>query len=163
MWYYQRGDVLIVGVHSDSVVNDKKGMNLPLLSLHERVLSVSGCKYVDDVLICAPYEISPEMIASLGIDEVVHGTQTCSGADGSSQEYEYCPVDDPRYDHAKNAGMFHVMKVHSNFRLERIFRRIMTDHETFQVRFERKMEAETNHLKQKYGDIVVDCEKEVTV
>jgi glycerol-3-phosphate cytidylyltransferase-like family protein len=33
-------------------------MNLPIMTLHERVLSVLGCKYVDDVLIDAPYMIS---------------------------------------------------------------------------------------------------------
>lgn len=33
-------------------------MNLPIMTLHERVLSVLGCKYVDDVLIDAPYTIT---------------------------------------------------------------------------------------------------------
>ena len=33
-------------------------MHLPIMTLHERVLSVLGCKYVDDVLIDAPYSIS---------------------------------------------------------------------------------------------------------
>ena len=39
-------------------VNKHRGMNLPIMTLHERVLSVLGCKYVDDVLIDAPYTIS---------------------------------------------------------------------------------------------------------
>ena len=58
-----RGDYLIVGVHSDVVVNKHQGSNLPIMNLHERVLSVLGCKFVDDVLIDAPYVITPEMIA----------------------------------------------------------------------------------------------------
>ena len=136
-----------MGVHSDSVVNSKKGMNLPLLNVHERVLSVNGCRYVDDVLIDAPYEISPEMIASLGIKEVVHGM-----VDGRDALDEYCSVDDPRYNHVKDAGIFHVMKnCQSDFQLGTIFQRIKKNQETFQERFNRKMEAETNHLKQKYG------------
>ena len=46
------------------------------MNLHERVLSVLGCKYVNDVLIDAPVEVTPDMIASLRITEVVRGTES---------------------------------------------------------------------------------------
>ena len=49
------------------------------MNLHERVLSVLGCKYVNDVLIDAPSEVTPDMIASLRIKEVVHGTESDDG------------------------------------------------------------------------------------
>lgn len=49
---------LIVGVHNDQIVNKYRGGNFPIMNLHERVLSVLGCKYVDDVLIDAPYLIT---------------------------------------------------------------------------------------------------------
>lgn len=49
---------LIVGVHNDQIVNKHRGGNFPIMNLHERVLSVLGCKYVDDVLIDAPYQIT---------------------------------------------------------------------------------------------------------
>ena len=77
----QRGDFLIVGIHGDSVVNKRRGGNLPLMNLHERVLSVLGCKYVNDVLIDAPLGMTPDMIASLKITEVVHGTEFEDGTD----------------------------------------------------------------------------------
>lgn len=35
---------MIVGVHNDNVVNQQRGSNLPIMNLHERVLSVLGCK-----------------------------------------------------------------------------------------------------------------------
>lgn len=57
-------------------MNKRRGGNLPLMNLHERVLSVLGCKYINDVLIDAPLEITPDMIASLKITEVVHGTES---------------------------------------------------------------------------------------
>lgn len=38
------GDFLIVGLHSDSVVNRTQGSNYPIMNLHERVLSVLACK-----------------------------------------------------------------------------------------------------------------------
>lgn len=138
---------MVVGIHSDTVVNQQKGMNLPLLNLHERVLSVNGCRFVDDVVIDAPYEITPEMIASLRISEVVHGTCGDGGED-------YCSMQDPRYRHAKAAGIFHVMKCQSDFQMENIFKRIQKNQETFQARFDRKMRAETDHLKEKYGSVV---------
>ena len=57
-------------------MNKRRGGNLPLMNLHERVLSVLGCKYMNDVLIDAPLEITPDMIASLKITEVVHGSES---------------------------------------------------------------------------------------
>jgi ethanolamine-phosphate cytidylyltransferase len=38
------GDFLIVGLHTDPVVNKYKGGNYPIMNLHERVLSVLACK-----------------------------------------------------------------------------------------------------------------------
>lgn len=52
------GDYLIAGVHSDEVVNAQRGFNMPIMNLNERVLSVLGCAYVNDVLIDAPLRIT---------------------------------------------------------------------------------------------------------
>lgn len=38
------GDYLIVGLHTDPVVNQYKGSNYPIMNLHERTLSVLACK-----------------------------------------------------------------------------------------------------------------------
>lgn len=68
------GDYVIVGVHNDAVVNQHCGTNLPIMNLQERVLSVLGCKFVDDVLIDAPPVITKEMIDYLHIHLVVKGS-----------------------------------------------------------------------------------------
>ena len=47
----QFGDYVIVGVHSDSVVNALRGHHFPIMNLHERVLSVLGCKV--NLIYCA--------------------------------------------------------------------------------------------------------------
>lgn len=52
------GDYLIAGVHSDEVVNAQRGLNMPIMNLNERVLSVLGCAYVNDVLIDAPLKMT---------------------------------------------------------------------------------------------------------
>ena len=41
----QLGDYLLVGVHSDAVVNRHRGQNLPILNQQERVLSVLACRF----------------------------------------------------------------------------------------------------------------------
>lgn len=46
------GDFLIVGLHTDPVVNRYKGSNYPIMNLHERVLSVLACKVKCIILIC---------------------------------------------------------------------------------------------------------------
>jgi ethanolamine-phosphate cytidylyltransferase len=136
---FQRGDYLLVGVHGDPVVNRVQGMNLPLMNLHERVLSVLGCRYVSDVLIDAPYEITPEMIASLNITEVVRGaTPDDSDEDG-------------RYKHAKKAGIFTVIARPSDFSIGSIIERIHHNQEVFQAKFQKKMKAERQFYEEKHS------------
>ena len=106
-------------------------------------MSVLGCRYVDDVLIDAPYEISSEMIASLRISEVIHGAGDTDG--------ELCSEEDERYRHAKEQGVFHSLKNSSDFSLKTIFDRVSKHQDTFRARFEKKMMSETQHYKQKYG------------
>jgi len=69
-------DYLIVGVHDDKVVNKYKGEYHPVANLHERVLGVLSCKYVDEVVIGAPFVISKEMIAAQGIGAVFQGVES---------------------------------------------------------------------------------------
>jgi len=138
----ERGDYLIVGIHGDAVVNRMQGMNLPLMNLHERVLSVLGCRYVDDVLIDAPYEITQEMIASLNIVEVVRRRRKVQ--DGSSTEAE-----ENRYRHAKEAGILKIIDCESDFQLGNVIQRIQMNQEKFQAKFERKMDAERAYMESK--------------
>lgn len=46
----QLGDYLIVGLHTDPVVNKYKGGNYPIMNIHERVLSVLACKVKQKIL-----------------------------------------------------------------------------------------------------------------
>ena len=62
---------LIVGICSDEDVTDYK--RKPILSMKERIKSVKGCKYVDEVLGDAPIRVDKEWIEKYKIDLVVHG------------------------------------------------------------------------------------------
>jgi ethanolamine-phosphate cytidylyltransferase len=72
------GTYLIVGIYDDETVNDLKGSNYPIMNLHERVLNVCSCKWVDDVVIGAPREISEDMIKTLNIKIIAQGSHTSS-------------------------------------------------------------------------------------
>lgn len=138
----QRGDYLVVGIHGDSVVNNELGMNLPLLNLHERVLSVLGCRYVSDVLIDAPYHITSDMIASLKISEVI-----CI----DSNTYPGAPRGlDARFDEVRRAGILSLLESPSEFNMGRIVQRIQQNHEAVQARIEAKMEAERSFYRGKH-------------
>jgi len=143
----QRGDYLIVGIHGDTTVNSRRGQNLPLMNLHERVLSVLGCKYVDDVLIDAPFEVTADMVASLRITEVVHGTVTDDGGffDGDSG--------DGRYDHMRKMGIFKTIESPNNFKLMSILTRIRRKQEHFQAKIDRKKRAEREWFDNKHGKV----------
>lgn len=68
------GTYLVVGIHEDREVNRIKGSNFPVMNLHERVLGVLACKYVDEVVIGAPYTVGKDLMQhSFNISLVVHG------------------------------------------------------------------------------------------
>lgn len=138
----KRGDYLIVGVHGDALVNKMRGSNLPLMNLHERVLSLLGCRFVDDVVIDAPYTITNDMIASLNISEVVHGNITDSpgGVD-----------DGDRYLVPEQKGILHIINSPSKFTMSNIVTRIKRNQDTFQAKFERKMKAENEYYDERYN------------
>lgn len=49
-----QGDFLLVGLHPDESVQERRGPHLPIMNVHERSLSVLSCKFVDEVIIGAP-------------------------------------------------------------------------------------------------------------
>jgi len=86
------GTFLYVGLHDDRTVNEKRGgqasfgslvqlsavyvlmcrcvmfcmfapgRNYPIMNLHERVLNVLSCKYCDEVVIGAPWEVTKDLV-----------------------------------------------------------------------------------------------------
>lgn len=65
------GDHLIVGICCDKAAQIYK--RKPILNMEERVASVAGCRYVDEVLPDAPWIIDRAWIEKHQIDLVVHG------------------------------------------------------------------------------------------
>ena len=65
------GDHLLVGICSDETARANK--RSPILSMEERVASVAGCRYVDEVVPDAPWIMDSAWIEKHKIDLVVHG------------------------------------------------------------------------------------------
>lgn len=76
----QKGDYLIVGVHEDNIIRQAKGNKFPIMSLNERALGVLSCRYVDEIIIGAPYEVTRELLRNFGIAVVVGG-KACDAYD----------------------------------------------------------------------------------
>ena len=75
------GDYLLVGIHADDALVSYK--RRPILTMEERVASVAGCRYVDEVLPNAPLIIDRGWVEKHNIHLVVHGD------DFSQEELEY--------------------------------------------------------------------------
>uniref|UniRef100_A0A1B6LVK4 ethanolamine-phosphate cytidylyltransferase n=1 Tax=Graphocephala atropunctata TaxID=36148 RepID=A0A1B6LVK4_9HEMI len=129
-----QGDFLIVGLHTDPVVNRYKGSNYPIMNLHERVLSVLACKYVSEVVIGAPYMVTEELMNHFRVDLVCHGqTPIMSDEDGT----------DP-YSLPKQRGAFLSLDSSNLMTTEKIVDRIIRHRLDFE---ERNRKKEANEIK----------------
>lgn len=72
----EEDNFVIVGIHDDFCVNEHKGLNLPIMNLHERALSLLACRWVDEIILGAPWAPTIELIKGASgypIDRVCHG------------------------------------------------------------------------------------------
>jgi ethanolamine-phosphate cytidylyltransferase len=131
-----------VGVHGDALVNQLRGMNLPLMNLHERVLSVLGCRYVDDVLMDAPHVPTPSMMETLKISEFVVRKRPEAAKEEQEQETA-------RLEQIIDSGIVTFINVHSEFDIRTTIQKIQRNHESFQAKYERKKSAEQQFYQEK--------------
>ncbi|OEH76415.1 ethanolamine-phosphate cytidylyltransferase [Cyclospora cayetanensis] len=75
------GKRLIVGVNSDRGTYAAKGC-WPLYTEEERAEIVASCKWVDEVVIGTPYEVSTDLLDALNCEAAAHGDDWAAGADG---------------------------------------------------------------------------------
>mmetsp|Transcript_16837 Transcript_16837/g.68802 ORF Transcript_16837/g.68802 Transcript_16837/m.68802 type:complete len:390 (-) Transcript_16837:708-1877(-) len=112
------GDFVLVGIHDDITVNSYKGGNFPIMNLHERVLSVLSSKYVNEVIIGAPLEISEDMIKTMNISVVVHGVHK------DKRLKSVDPNEPDPYKVPKQLGIFREIDSKSELSVHDIVRRI---------------------------------------
>lgn len=47
----------------DIMCSEHRGQHYPIMHVHERSLSVLACRYVDEVIIGAPWEVTKDMVS----------------------------------------------------------------------------------------------------
>ena len=111
------GTFLYVGLYDDEDVRSRKGPCFPVMNLQERVLNVLSCKYVDDVLIGAPWKISKQMIKSLNIKMVITTPNTM-----------FAPNEMDRYALPKEMGIFKEVETECKFTTDDLMKSIVEHH-----------------------------------
>merc|ERR1712087_762622 len=113
-----KGTFLVVGLYDDETVRARKGPFFPLMNLQERVLNVLSCKYVDDILIGAPWTITKQVLKSLNVSVFVVSENTQFASD----EME-------RYDVPKEMGVFEEMETETHFTTDLLMESIVEGQE----------------------------------
>lgn len=127
---HEEGTFLIVGIHSDEAVNKVKGRNYPIMNLPERVFGLLSCKFVDDIIIGAPWEVTDEMIETYHIQKVVHGL-----VDSPKPEDVDC------YKVPKSMGIYKEIDSGSKLTSQEIMKRVEDAHALFEERNKKKFAA----------------------
>ena len=140
------GDFLIVGVHDDATVRRLCGPAQPLMGLHERAMSVLGCRFADDVVFGPPWLLSQEFIASLQIAVVVR----------SRLDDEIDQTDaEARYDTPRALDIYaEIPAAESEFpqlRVSKIIRRVCDQQSHLLNRVLRKSAVEGEYYRARYG------------
>lgn len=112
--------------------------------MNERVLSLLGCRYVDDVLIDAPWEITREMVASLKISVVVAGTISDCEDPNTAKREKYYQV-------PKELGIFKEVKSKSTLTVGDIVERVLNNEGLYKQKVKKKMAAENDYYTKRYG------------
>ncbi|KAF3919456.1 hypothetical protein ABW21_db0201966 [Orbilia brochopaga] len=125
---------VIAGVHDDATINQKKGLNYPIMSIVERSLCVLQCRYVNSIILDAPFDPTKTFMGvvsnALGvpISAVYHGPTSFMPAEG-----------DP-YADAKEMAIFHEVESHEfkDVNAGTITDRIVAARERFEERQRKK-------------------------
>ncbi|KAK3022342.1 hypothetical protein RJ639_047047 [Escallonia herrerae] len=137
----QLGDFLLVGIYTDQTVSEHRGTHFPLMHLHERSLSVLACRYVDEVIIGAPWEVTKDMITTFNISLVVHGTVAESNSSLNDKADPYVVP--------KKLGIFRTLESPKDITTTSVAQRIVANHEIYMKRNAKKRASENRYYTEK--------------
>ena len=138
------GNFLYVGVHDDLTINENRGRNYPILNLQERVFNLLALKFVDDVVIGAPWVINEDLIKSLRLSVVVHGTQAKYDEDYNLKSESADP-----YYHAKKMGIYHEIVSEFDMNSEVLVKRIFEKRDHYLKKYQKKSTSEKGYYENK--------------
>lgn len=134
----QAGDFLLVGVHTDEDVTERRGAHLPIMNLHERALSVLSCRYVDEVVIGAPMVITEDLLTTFNISVVVTGTVHETRSRDSEKV---------RYAVPQEKGIFKRLDSPDTMTSAKLIERIVANRTQFEARQAKKKKSESDYYK----------------
>lgn len=145
----EAGDFLYVGVHDDCTVNKYRGKNYPILNLQERTFNLLALKYVDEVVIGAPWTITEDLIKSLRISKVMQGT--CSKFD---EEYYNLNFDqeDP-YKVPKKLEIYQEIESEYDLTNELLVQRILKKRDVYMKKYKNKSIKEVEYYQNKGSEL----------
>eukprot|EP01025_Chloroclados_australasicus_P013633 TRINITY_DN1640_c0_g1_i4.p1 TRINITY_DN1640_c0_g1~~TRINITY_DN1640_c0_g1_i4.p1 ORF type:complete len:371 (-),score=15.64 TRINITY_DN1640_c0_g1_i4:662-1774(-) len=136
----QRGDFVLVGIHSDAEVGKRRGNAYPILGLYERTLSVLACKYVDEVIIGAPPFMNKHMINTFNIGLVLRGSISESGKDYTKSLQRYhVPI---------QLQMFQKITSKSQMTTQKLIKRVLAQQDKYEFRNEIKLPSARRYANQ---------------
>lgn len=144
----EQGDFLYIGLWSDEMIRYYRGSKYPLLCMQERLLMALSCRYVDDVVIEAPYIITEDLIKSLDIKKVVHVV-----TDEDKVAEEHAAIDP--YEVPKKMGIYvEFQKNENELTVEKIAARVLANKEALQLKFAKKSASESAYYDNKKSGII---------
>lgn len=121
------GAAVVVGIHDDATINSHKGLNYPIMNLLERSLCVLQCRYVDGVVLGAPFTPTSEFLSLLPgkVEAVYHGPT---------------PLADEVYSESKKTGLYREIGPHrfDNINTAFIVDRVLSNKAAYEERQRRK-------------------------
>ena len=135
------GDFLYVGLHDDATVNKHRGKNYPILNLQERTFNLLALKYVDEVIIGAPWAVTEDLIKSLKINLVVQGT--------AKKTDDYTEVIEDSYVVPKKMGIYQEIESPYDLSSEVLVQRLINKREVYVQKYKNKIEKEAEYYNNK--------------
>lgn len=140
------GAIIVVGIHDDATVNSTKGKSYPIMNLFERALCVLQCKFVDTVILSAPFAPTETFIRSIQptiiISKTLHGPTPIETRAGKIED------DDP-YADVKRLGIHSEIGAHpyDGVQSKELVDRVLSFREQYEER-QRKKGWKSEHEKQ---------------
>jgi ethanolamine-phosphate cytidylyltransferase len=131
----QQCDYLIVGVFPSHVVKEKKGIEWPIMSLKERGLTTLACKYVDEVVLGVPWQITAEFIQHL---DAINDIRLTIFVGKSTDPAYHIDDDNDGLDVARGEDMLSILNSGDSVHATTIIQRIMKNRALYLERQEEK-------------------------
>jgi ethanolamine-phosphate cytidylyltransferase len=125
---------VVAGIHSDKVINDWKGQNYPIMNIFERSMCVLQCRYIDSLVLDAPFIPDAAFLDSL---EQTYGGKVEAVYHGPTQ---FMAAEENTYDEAKKRGIYKEIGPHgwADLNATAIMDRIMSEKERYLERQRKK-------------------------